>query len=199
MGGMGMAKCKAMRWAWAAAILLLAAHAAPAATAFLGENSPPGATIVAASLRLGEADANANATPGCAGLCLRNAAEFFVAPSASSPRFSTWNEFQSGTAGQFSSRAEAATAWQAYKQANGIVTGTTRSMAARSQYLRSLADDYRTPSWMKPWLEDGRVPPGYDVDHIEPLSVGGSDTPANMRLQGTDLHRTHHQYYRPWE
>lgn len=82
MGGMGMAKCKAIRWAWAVAILLLVAHAAPAAAAFLSENSPLGATIPAAGLRLGEADANANATPGCAGVCLRSAAEFFVAPSA---------------------------------------------------------------------------------------------------------------------
>lgn len=72
-------------------------------------------------------------------------------------------------------------------------------MAARSEYLRSLADNPNTASWMKPWLQEGRVPPGYEVDHIKPLSIGGPDTPANMRLQGADLHDIHHRYYRPWE
>jgi len=52
---------------------------------------------------------------------------------------------------------------------------------------------------MKQWLQEGRVPPGYEVDHIKPLSVGGADTPASMRLQGADLHDIHHRYYRPWE
>ncbi|MBP9825305.1 MAG: hypothetical protein KBF21_13860 [Thermoanaerobaculia bacterium] len=112
---------------------------------------------------------------------------------------STWNEFQAATQGQFATRAEAGRAWSAYKEANGIVTGTTRSMAVRSEYLRSLADHPNTASWMKPWLREGRVPPGYEVDHIKPLSIGGPDTPANMRLQGADLHDIHHRYYRPWE
>jgi hypothetical protein len=82
---------------------------------------------------------------------------------------------------------------------SSAVTATPRSAAARSQYLRSLADDHRTPSWMKPWLREGKVPPGHQVDHIKPLSIGDPDTPANIRLQGTDLHRTHHRFYRPWE
>ena len=110
----------------------------------------------------------------------------------------TWNEFQAATRGQFATRAEAGQAWTAYKEANGIVTGTTRSMAVRSEYLRSLGDNPNTASWMKPWLREGRVPPGYEVDHIRPLSIGGPDTPANMRLQGTDLHRLHHYHYDPW-
>ncbi|MFA6542992.1 MAG: toxin TcdB middle/N-terminal domain-containing protein [Limisphaerales bacterium] len=113
--------------------------------------------------------------------------------------FRTWNQFQRGTAGQFTSRAETAKAWSAYKMANDIVSGSSRSMAARSAYLRSLAEDWRTPSWQKPFLREGRVPPGYEVDHITPLSVGGSDTPANMRLQGTDLHEMWHKRYRPWD
>lgn len=115
------------------------------------------------------------------------------------PAYRTWNQFQSGTAGQFASRAEAANAWRIYKEANGIVTGSTRSQAVARQYLKSLADDYRTPSWMKPWLREGRRPPGYEIDHIKPLSIGGDDLPSNMRLQGIDLHDTHHRYYRPWE
>jgi hypothetical protein len=124
---------------------------------------------------------------------------FGSAPASSGPAYRTWNQFQTGTAGQFSSRAEAAAAWNAYRQANGIVTGTVRSQAARSQYLRSLADHPNTPSWMRHWLREGRLPPGYEVDHITPLSIGGADTPANMRLQAIDLHRLHHQFYRPWE
>ena len=36
------------------------------------------------------------------------------------------------TAGQFATRAEAGAAWSAYKQANGIVTGTVRSQAQKS-------------------------------------------------------------------
>ena len=117
------------------------------------------------------------------------------------PAFKTWNQFQAGTAGQFASRTEAAQAWSAYKDANGIVTGLSRSMAARSDYLKSLTDDWRTPSWQKQWLSQGQVPPGYQVDHITPLSIGGPDTPANMRLQGEDIHAIHHSTgrYRPWE
>jgi len=120
------------------------------------------------------------------------------AQTPSTSAFKTWNEFQAGTKGQFASRAEAAKAWDVYKDANGIVTGTARSSGARAQYLRSLVDDYRTPSWMKQWLKQGRTPPGYEVDHIVPLSIGGPDTPANMRLQGADLHDIHHKYYDPW-
>jgi hypothetical protein len=117
----------------------------------------------------------------------------------SGPAFKSWNQFQSGTAGQFASRAEAATAWNAYKQANGIVTGATRSTAAKSNFLKGLADDANTPSWMKQWLSKGKNPPGYDVDHILPLSVGGLDDAANMRLQLRELHKLHHRFYRPWE
>ncbi|MFA5204724.1 MAG: RHS repeat-associated core domain-containing protein [Lentisphaeria bacterium] len=117
----------------------------------------------------------------------------------SNPVFKTWNEFQSGTAGQFATRAEAGQAWTAYKQANGIASSqVVRSATARSQYLKSLVDDYRTPSWMKQWLKKGRTPPGYEVDHIKPLSIGGADTPANMRFQSGELHDMWHKQYDPW-
>ena len=121
----------------------------------------------------------------------------FAAESVA-PAFRTWNQFQAGTAGWFASRAEAAQAWTVYKEANGIVTGTARNMAARSEFLSSLADNPNTASWMKPWLQDGRVPPGYEVNHIKPLSIGGPDTPANMRLiLGAD-HDLWHSIYHPW-
>jgi RHS repeat-associated protein len=110
-----------------------------------------------------------------------------------------WNAFQNATKGQFLSRTECAKAWSIYKAANGIQNyGIPRSMAARSAYLKSIENDWRTPSWMKLWLSKGQVPPGYDVDHIVPLSIGGADTPANMRLQGADLHDLWHSYYHPW-
>lgn len=121
------------------------------------------------------------------------------APSTSNgPKFNNWNDFQAGTKGQFSSRSDAAKAWDAYKEAYGIGTGTVRSQAAKQQFLRSMADDPNIPSWMKQWLSEQRVPPGYEIDHIRPLSIGGPDTPANMRLQGIDLHRRHHYHYHPW-
>jgi len=113
--------------------------------------------------------------------------------------FRTWNEFQAGTTGQFASRAEAGAGWSAYKEANGIVTGATRSTAARSEFLQGMAEGGKAPSWMNQWLQQGKVPPGYNVDHIKPLSIGGPDTPANMRLLDIDMHKTHHQFYRPWE
>lgn len=34
-----------------------------------------------------------------------------------------------------------------------------------------------------------KVPPGYQVDHIKPLSEGGSDTPDNMQLIPTTVHK----------
>ena len=116
-----------------------------------------------------------------------------------SSEFTTWNQFQAGTKGQFASRGEAGTAWSIYKRANGIITGTVRSSAAKSQFLRELGNTGQVPKWMNQWLSKGKVPPGYHVDHIKPLSTGGLDLPANMRLQNIDLHKTHHKYYRPWE
>jgi RHS repeat-associated protein len=110
----------------------------------------------------------------------------------------TWNRFQSLTRGQFASRADAAKAWTLYKEANSIVTSCPRNAAARSQFLKQLANDWRTPSWQKQWLSQGLTPPGYDVDHIIPLSVGGADSAINMRLQGADIHEIWHQHYDPW-
>ncbi|MCX6164370.1 MAG: HNH endonuclease signature motif containing protein [Ignavibacteriae bacterium] len=34
-----------------------------------------------------------------------------------------------------------------------------------------------------------KVPPGYQVDHIKPLSEGGTDTPDNMQLIPTSVHK----------
>lgn len=52
---------------------------------------------------------------------------------------------------------------------------------------------------MKQWLKKGRNPPGYDVDHIKPISIGGEDSVTNLRLQLRELHKIHHKFYRPWE
>ena len=110
----------------------------------------------------------------------------------------TWNQFQSMTAGQFASRAEAGIAWAAYKQANGIVTGVARSQVQKSLFLQNAAASGMYPKWMNQWLQKGKVPPGYHVDHIVPLSIGGKDTPLNMRLLDIDMHIRHHKHYSPW-
>ena len=133
------------------------------------------------------------------GTLVHNAAGYHGDALNSAPAFKSWNQFQSGTEGQFANRAEAAKAWDAYKQANGMVYGTVRSSAAKRDFLKRLADDPNTPSWMKQWLDKGKGPPGYDVDHITPLSIGGADAASNMRLQLRELHKTHHIFYRPWE
>lgn len=117
---------------------------------------------------------------------------------AMTPNVMTWNQFQSATRGMFASRGEAAEAWRAFQVANGFTPGTIRSRSVTRQFLQSLATDPRTPSWMKPWLKAGLRPPGYEIDHIRPLSIGGRDLPDNMRLHGTDLHRLHHRFYHPW-
>jgi hypothetical protein len=119
--------------------------------------------------------------------------------NTATPMYRTWNQFQSGTAGQFSSRSAAAAAWTAYKSANGVAAGTKRCVAARSEFLRGMAVGGKAPSWMNQWLQKGKVPPGYHVDHIKPLSIGGADAPSNMRLLDIDMHTTHHRFYRPWE
>lgn len=111
----------------------------------------------------------------------------------------TWNEFQRATAGQFASRADAAQAWQAHKREHGITNTAPRSQAAKRAYLRQLADSGMAPKWMNQWLRQGKVPPGYHVDHRVPLSIGGADHPSNMRLMDIAGHKLHHKYYRPWE
>ncbi|EDS4738620.1 HNH endonuclease [Salmonella enterica subsp. enterica serovar Oranienburg] len=71
--------------------------------------------------------------------------------------------------------------------------------AERSRFLKQLAESGKTPRWMNQWLLKGKVPPGYHVDHIIPISIGGADAPSNMRLIDIMTHTTHHKYYRPWE
>lgn len=73
-----------------------------------------------------------------------------------------------------------------------------RSDAAKKAFLKQLAQSPKTPSWMKQWLKKGLVPPGYNVDHITPLSVGGADAPSNMRLVLKADHVVHHEFYHPW-
>ena len=50
-----------------------------------------------------------------------------------------------------------------------------RSESAKKKFLRSLG--YK------------RVPSGFEVDHIKPLSEGGSDSPSNMQLIPKSTHK----------
>jgi len=50
-----------------------------------------------------------------------------------------------------------------------------RNESAKKQFLRSKG--YK------------RVPPGYEVDHIMPLSKGGRDEPSNMQLIPKSVHK----------
>jgi hypothetical protein len=50
---------------------------------------------------------------------------------------------------------------------------------------------------MNQWLRRGKVPPGYNVDHLRALFGGGLDIPSNMRLKDISTHITRHRYYRP--
>lgn len=80
----------------------------------------------------------------------------------------------------------------------GIKGTSLRSAYQKSIYLRELAESGKLPKWMNQWLKNGKVPPGYQVDHKLPLSVGGKDIPSNMRLNQTLNHWMHHIFYHPW-
>jgi len=51
-----------------------------------------------------------------------------------------------------------------------------RSISERNSFLHSLG-------------YGNKVPRGYQVDHIRPLSEGGSDTPSNMQLLTIQQHK----------
>lgn len=66
--------------------------------------------------------------------------------------------------------------------------------------MKIAQDSGRYPKWMNQWFSKGKVPPGYHVDHIKPISIGGKDVPANMRLLDIDFHiNIHHKLFRPWQ
>ncbi len=110
----------------------------------------------------------------------------------------SWNRFQSSTKGFYTSREEAAKAWEEYKRIHSIKTAAQRNRAAKKFFLRQLAASGKAPKWMNQWLIKGKVPPGYEVDHIKPLSIGGEDSPLNMRLLDIKTHREWHTIYSPW-
>jgi len=80
----------------------------------------------------------------------------------------------------------------------GIKGSSIRSTYQKSIYLKELSKSGKLPKWMNPWLKNGKVPPGYQVDHKIPLSIKGQDVPSNMRLNLTLNHWMHHIYYHPW-
>lgn len=74
--------------------------------------------------------------------------------------------------------------------------GASRSLATRTAFLKQL-DLSKYPKWMHPYLKKGKVPPGFEVDHVKALFDDGTDVIENMRLRPIDLHRTRHKFYRP--
>lgn len=115
-------------------------------------------------------------------------------------KIKTWNEFQSANAGKYD-KAGMSAEWKEFKDANGVVSGSTRSQAAKSKFLKELGESGKAPKWMNQWLSKGKVPPGYVVDHKVPLSIGGEDISSNMRLLDEAFHKLHHSkgFYRPWQ
>ena len=89
--------------------------------------------------------------------------------------------------------------WAGIGKAGDLMQMAKRSQAAKRKFLRDLASDPNTPSWQREWVRQGRNPPGYDVDHRNPLSTNGPDDPSNMRLVLRADHRIHHKFYRPWQ
>ncbi|ADL53276.1 hypothetical protein Clocel_3603 [Clostridium cellulovorans 743B] len=112
----------------------------------------------------------------------------------------TWNEFQSANKGMYDNTGMS-DAWTKYKEANGIAYETTRSQTTKSIFLKELGASGKAPKWMNQWLSEGKVPPGYEVGHKVPLSIGGEDIPSNMRLLDEAFHKLHHSkgFYRPWQ
>jgi hypothetical protein len=111
----------------------------------------------------------------------------------------TWNEFQAANKGRGWTIDRFSKEYASYGAAEGITRqGVQRSSSARNAFLREFAESGKAPKEQIPWLQRNRVPPGYVVDHRVPLSAGGSDTPANMRLILEIDHAIHHRYYHPW-
>jgi len=78
----------------------------------------------------------------------------------------------------------------------GHTPSVVRDTAVRTEFLQKLATNKNIPRRIRHSLEDGEVPIGFQVHHKKALFDGGTDTVDNMVLQGTDLHRTTHRYYR---
>jgi hypothetical protein len=117
--------------------------------------------------------------------------------TGSQPR--TWNEFQSGNRGRGWTIDRFSREYASYRAAEGLARqGIQRSSAARRAFLREFAESGKAPKEQIPWLLRDRVPPGYVVDHRIPISDGGPDTPANMRLILEIDHAIRHRYYHPW-
>lgn len=61
---------------------------------------------------------------------------------------------------------------------------TTHSSTKKTTYKNGLSN-HRSEQAKKDFLKSKRltrIPNGYQIDHIVPLSMGGSDTPSNMQL-----------------
>lgn len=73
------------------------------------------------------------------------------------------------------------------------VLAKSRSSSSGSKYYKSSGIKIqRSTSAKQQFLKQkgySKVPRGYEVDHIRPLSAGGRDTPSNMQLLTKTQHR----------
>jgi 5-methylcytosine-specific restriction endonuclease McrA len=71
-------------------------------------------------------------------------------------------------------------------------SGGTKYKVGESYKSSGLPKVERSSSAKKEFLKQHgyqKVPQGYQVDHIVPLSKGGADQPSNMQLLPTEIHK----------
>jgi hypothetical protein len=76
-------------------------------------------------------------------------------------------------------------------------------MPSSPNYVRDLKQEYKTAKARgdvhksmlrkrarRAMLKKGLVKPGQDVDHVKPLSKGGTNTPSNFRVESEHANRS---------
>ena len=71
-------------------------------------------------------------------------------------------------------------------------SGSTTYISGQQYKTTGLSKVERSSSEKEKFLKSQgykKVPPGYEVDHIQPLSKGGQDNPSNMELLTKQQHK----------
>jgi hypothetical protein len=200
-----MMKTRAKTWLAQIAVMLMlmASGMASGATGFLSWNSPLGKNAAEAGYCPAATSLSGESHRGCGELSQQDAAGLFVAPQSSLPTLPQGYHYRNvgGRIDVVRNPGHAADLPPLHLENGRLVFGHTpsvvRDAATRSAFLRQLADNPNVPSNIRPWLQRGEVPPGFQVHHRRALFDGGTDTIDNMVLQGTDIHTIIHRYYRP--